>query len=291
MKTIHTILGDSKYIISLHFSAEGSRLISGGMGGHLKLWNSQTWEILKVVSGHEKSVNVMTLNGDEDRLATGSSDCDVCIWSFPEFKMLHRLRDRKQVVSAMTRSNAGKYFAIGSYAGRVSVWDFAGQLYGGFKAQAKNLSTVAFSLDDTNLLAGGLGGEITSWNLPVGDKLGAMEAHEVAVTFCRFLPGGNQILTLGYEGTLKLWDASNWTLVRSQTLDERRITGFRYDGKGRRALVLTHGKVSIFSLETWLFEDELAIESHVLQCGAFSPDGNSVLVASADGLMRVLALS
>ncbi len=290
MKLVHTILGDSNYIISLHFATKGSRLISGGMGGHLKLWDSRTWEILKEVSGHEKSVNVMTLNGDEDRLATGSSDCDVCIWSFPEFKMLHRLRDRKQVVSAMTRSNAGKHFAIGSYGGRASVWDFAGQLYSGFKAQAKNLSTAAFSPDDTHLLTGGLGGEITSWNLPGGNKTGAMEAHEIAVTFCRYLPDGKQILTLGYEGTLKLWDASNWSLVRSQELDAGRITGFRYDSRGRRALVLTHGKVRIFSLATWMFEDEMAIESHVLQCGAFTLDGRFVLVASADGLLRLLAL-
>ncbi len=290
MQVVHTIPGDSNYVISLCFAAGGTRLISGAMSGSLKLWDTRHWVVRKEGAGHEKSVNVMALNQAEDRLATGSSDCDVCIWSFPDFDLLHRLRDRKQVVSAMTVSHDGTCLAIGSYGGRVALWDFAGQPLCGFKAQPRHLAVVAFAPDDSSLLAGGLGGELTSWSLPEAVRTGSMDAHEIAVSACQYLSGAGPILTLGYEGTLKLWDSGSWVLVRSQQLCDERITGFRIDSAGRQALVLTRGRIRIFSLEDWSYVDECSVDSKVLPCGAFAPDGRSAVVASADGLLRILTL-
>ena len=290
MQVVHTIPGDSNYVISLCFAAGGTRLITGAMGGSLKLWDTRHWAVLQKVSGHGKSVNVMALNRTEDRLATGSSDCDVCIWSFPDFDLLHRLRDRKQVVSAMTASHDGACFAIGSYGGRVALWDFTGQPICGFKAQPKHLAVVTFAPDDASLLAGGLGGELTSWSLPQAARTGSMDTHEIAVSACRYLPDAGSILTLGYEGVLKLWDSDSWVLVRSQQLCDERITGFRIDSAGRQALVLTRGLIRVFSIEDWSYVDEGSVDSKVLPCGAFAPDGRSAVVASADGLLRILTL-
>jgi len=246
--------------------------------------------VLKEASGHAKSVNAMTLNRTEDTLATGSSDCDVCLWSFPDLDLLHRLRDRKQVVAAMTAAHDGTCFAVGSYGGRVAVWDFTGRPICGFQAQPRHLAVVAFAPDDASLLAGGLGGALTSWSLPEAVKIGSLEAHEIAVGVGRYLPGDGHMLTLGYEGALKLWDSDSWALIRRHQLDDERITGFRLDDAGRHALVLTHGLVSTFRLETWSYVDACTVDSHVLPCGAFAPDGRSVVVAAADGRLRILTL-
>ncbi len=290
MRVIHTLPGDSNYVVALRFAVGGTRLISGAMGGALTLWDTRHWTVRKAVSGHTKSVNVMALDQTGDRLATGSSDCDVCIWSLPDFARLHRLRDRKQVVSAMAASHAGTCFAIGSYGGRVAVWDFAGQPLCGFRAQARHLAMVAFAPDDSALLTGGLGGAWASWSLPDAVQTGSMAAHDVAVTFGQYLPDAGQILTLGYDGILKLWDMHNWALVRSQLLCDERITSFQLDATGTHALVLTPGLIRIFSLADWTYVDACAVDSKILPCGAFAPDGRSAVVAAADGRVRVLTL-
>ncbi len=290
MQVAHTLPGHSAYVVSLHFAAEGTRLIAGAMGGSLHLWDTRDWVVRHVASGHMKSVNAMALNRTGDRLATGGSDCDVCIWTFPDFDLLHRLRDRKQVVSALTASHNGTCFAIGSYGGRVALWDFAGQPICGFKAQARNLSVVAFAPGDASLWVGGLGGALADWSLPDAVKMGSREVHEIAISACQCLPDVGQLLTLGYGGTLKLWDSDNWTLIRSQPLCTDRITGFCVDAARKRALVLSRGRVRIFSLESWIYVDECAVNAKVLPCGAFAPDGRSAVVASADRTLHILAL-
>lgn len=291
MRIIRTIQGDSNYLMAARFTADGQWLVTAGMNGHLHLRAAPDWRRVRPVHGHGKSVNALVMNRAENRLATGSSDCRVFIWSFPEFELLHQMQDRKQVVSGLGAAHSGAHFAACAYGGRVALWDFQGNPVTDFKASARNLSAVAFAPDDSALLTGGLGGQLTLWSLPEGQAVGSIEAHDVALSYCRYLPEAGQVLTLGYDGFLKLWDPARWELVRATRLHDDRITGFSVDLERQRALVLTHGLIRLFDLAQWRVADELAVDSRVLPCGAFAPDGRTALAAAADGRIRILDLA
>lgn len=293
MREIHVLQGnaDASYGIALHFTADGSYLISAGMKGHLHVWSAQDWSHTRQIPGHAKSVNTLAMNRDGTRMATGSSDCRVCIWSFPACVLLHRLQDRKQVVAGMDVTHGGDAFAVCSYGGRVAAWNFEGEQLAGFKASHRNLGTVAFSPEDTVILTGGLGGQLSQWSYPEGRLQARIDVHETALGYVHYVPGTGQVMTLGYDGLLKLWDPATWGLLRTVSLHDARITGFRFDFARQRLLVLSQGLVRLFDLAHWTYVDELAIQANVLPCCAFAPDGRTAAVASADGKVRILELA
>ncbi len=291
MHVIHTLRGDGQYAMALRFSPDGQYLISAGMNGHLHLWATHDWSHVKQITGHWKSVNAVILDHDGARIATGSSDCTIRIWSFPEFKLLHEVQDRKKTVAGMAVAHKAHAFAACAYGGRVAVWDFAGAFQIGFRASDRNLAAVAFAPDDRSILTGGLGGALTRWSLPDGEPLGTIEAHAIALSRCAYLPDGDRVLTLGYDGFLKLWDARNWTLLQAARIHDDRITGAWFDLARQQVLVLSAGLVRLYALACWDYVDELALDAHVLPCGILSPDGTTVVIGSADARFHVIDLA
>ncbi len=290
MKLAHTMSGDGNYALILKFSQDSQYLVSAGMNSHLHLWSTQDWSHDKQITGHDKSVNALAFNIAGTRIASGSSDCMVRIWSFPEFELLHELQDRKRVVSGMTASSRQEVFAICSYGGRIAVWDFQGRSQAGFRASSKNLSAVDLSPDDDVMIAGGLGGQLIVRSWPEGQQLGEIQAHAIAISYCGYFPDRGRAMTLGYDGFIKIWDSTNWSLISSGLMHEERITGFFFDLTRERALILSRGLVRLIELSTLTCIDELAVDPYILPSGAISPDGKVAVIGSADARFFIVEI-
>jgi WD40 repeat protein len=278
------------YALAAEFSRDGTRLVTAGMNNDLTVWQTVNWNRETHINAHDKSVNALVLSLDGRILVTGSSDCTAAIRSFPGLEERHQVRDRKKVVSGLAISPDTNLFAICSYGGRVAAWDFDGQPAAGFKANQGNLTVVAFWADSTQILAGGLGGELTIWSFPGGEPLGVVPAHDIALSALKPNRANGQVWTLGYEGQLKVWDAAGWHLVRSAKLSDERIMGCRLDLERRRAVVLTAGRIRLFDLDNWTWLDAMEVDSNVLTCAAWSSDGTTIAVGSADRRLRILAV-
>lgn len=278
------------YTLAAVFSGDGDRLVTAGMNNDVSVWRTDGWSREVHVNGHEKSVNALLLSPDGRLLVTGSSDCTAAIRSFPDLEVLHRVRDRKKVVSGLAMSPNTDLFAMCSYGGRIAAWDLDGQSVAGFKASSRNLTVVAFWANSTQVLTGGLGGDLTIWSFPGGDTVGTVAAHDIALSALKPDYTHGQVWTLGYEGQLKLWDANGWRLMRSVELSDERIMGCSLDLRHRRAAVLTAGCIRLFDLDNWTSLDVIEVDSNVLTCAAWSPDGATLAVGSADRRLRILAV-
>ena len=278
------------YTLAAEFSGDGDRLVTAGMHNDVSVWLTDGWSREVHVDGHEKSVNALLRSSDDSLLVTGSSDCTAAIRSFPGLEVLHRVRDRKKVVSGLAMSPDADLFAMCSYGGRIAAWDLDGQSVAGFKASSRNLTALAFWANSTQVLTGGLGGDLTIWSFPDGDAVGTVSAHDIALSALKPDYVHRQVWTLGYEGQLKLWDANGWRLMRSIHLSDERIMGCRLNLGHRRAAVLTAGRIRLFNLEDWTWLDLIEVDSNVLTCAAWSPDGTTLAVGSADRRLRILAV-
>ena len=278
------------YALAAEFSRDGSRLVTAGMNNDLTVWQTADWSREAHIRAHDKSINALILSLDGRTLVTGSSDCTAAIRSFPGLEERHRVRDRKKVVAGLALSPDTDLFAMCSYGGRIAAWGLDGQLVAGFKAGRGNLTVVAFWEQSTQILTGGLGGELTVWSLPDGRLLGTVPAHDIALGALKTDDANRQVWTLGYEGQLKLWDAEGWRLVRGEPLSDERIMGCRLDLEHRRAAVLAAGRICLFDLDAWTWLDSVKVDSNVLTSAAWSPDGKTLAVGSADRRLRILAV-
>lgn len=277
----------SSYVLGLTFTGDSQILVSTGMDNVVKLWSVPDWRLVRTFQGHENSVNSFSLSPDETRLATGSSDNRVRLWSFPDGELLNTLQDRKKTVSSVQISPDGRWVAAGSYGGRAAVWTLDGELVVGIKASQKNLSAVAFSPDAMVLATSGLGPAIALWSLPTGEQITTLPTDDVAVGSLTFIDAGRRYLvSLGYEGTIRFWDAEDWEEARTIQPDDR-IRGLRFSPDRRTIALSMESKVQLRSVEDWDLKQELPVSTKVVNGMAFSPNGRWFAAGAADAKVRV----
>ncbi len=286
MKEIAEIAAHDSYVFGMQFTADSQTLISSGMDNTVKLWSVSGWSLAQSIDAHSHSVNSIALSPDERILVTGSSDKTVKLWSFPDLTLQHTVQDRKKVVSALCISRDGRWVCAGSYGGRVALWTLGGELVLGFKANEKNLSSVAISPDGGTLATSGLGDDIRLWSLPTSDPIGVLKGHRVAVGSLKFLDDGQTLISLGYEGTIRLWDTAEWREKKAISVDPS-VRSLVLSPDGKRALLSLESRVQVYHLSPWELEIEFPIPTKSIGGLAMSPDGAWLAIGSADRRIRV----
>jgi WD40 repeat protein len=105
------------------FSPDGQLLASGGedpLG--LKIWNTQSWELVRELPDSTGVVHSMTFHPKDSRvLAWGSTDGTVKVWNRAtnEIRPLH---GHTSWVESVAFSADGKWIASGSLDGTVKIW-------------------------------------------------------------------------------------------------------------------------------------------------------------------------
>jgi WD40 repeat protein len=290
MQQVDRFKAHDSYVLGLTYAQAGELLVSSGMDNRVNIWDTTDWSLLRSLQGHEKSVNSIDLDPDEKVLATGSSDQTVKLWSFPEGEIKHELRDRKQAVASVEISPDGEWVAAGSYGGRAMIWSLDGEEVVAIKASQKNLVAVAFSPDQSRLATGGLGDEIGLWSLPEGEHLGSLSGHSTAVMALSFLRGTGELLSYGYEGTLRFWDAQRGEETRTMQPKSPGARGFEISGDDDMLAVSVESGVEFWSLPELEFVHRVPVETKVINGMAFSPDGRYFAAGAADRRIRIWEL-
>jgi WD40 repeat protein len=273
------------------FSGDGQFLVSAGMDNVVHLWSVAGWSRLRTLGGHAHSVNAIALSSDGRTLASGSSDATVRLWTFPRGELQQTLQDRKRVVSDVVFSPDGEWVVAASYGGRVAVWTLEGEPVAGFAASTRNLTTVAFSPDGRTVAVGGLGSQVGLWSLPRGEPQGALEADPTAVLSLAFADRGRALISLGYEGSIRVWDAETWQEMQRVQVDAEGPRRLVLSGHEGHAAVCVAGQVQLWSTARWECQYVLDVGPKSVETAAFSPDGRWLAVGAADGRIRVWDLA
>src|SRR6202023_1520246 len=76
------------YVISVAFSPDGSRVLSGSADHTIKLWDVATGRLLRTFEGHADAVNSVRFSPDGIHAASGGSDGTTRIWSVATGELL-----------------------------------------------------------------------------------------------------------------------------------------------------------------------------------------------------------
>ncbi|KAF2403111.1 WD repeat-containing protein-like protein [Trichodelitschia bisporula] len=110
----------------LSFSNDGSKLATASADHLVLIYDTQTWEILHRLDGHEAGVCYLSWSPDDSKLLTSTKEpeCDARIWDANTGEILHHLTEFKQPVTATAWAPDGETFVIGTTdsAKALSVW-------------------------------------------------------------------------------------------------------------------------------------------------------------------------
>jgi WD40 repeat protein/serine/threonine protein kinase len=213
---IRTLVHDRQGEVNcVAYSPAGHLFASAGYDRTLKLWDSDTGELVATLQGHAGEVYSLAFSPAGRFLATGSKDHTIKLWDATTCEELRSFRGHTSSVAALDFSSDGRRLVsatgqeprLHSRPHELKVWDVAtGQELLALPTQpGGGVNSVVFSPDGRHILAAPFGGLVKVWDATTGEELRFGELP-IRGGVLAFSPDGERLATK-IDSSVKLWDA------------------------------------------------------------------------------------
>jgi WD40 repeat protein len=283
---LKTLRGHTRELMSVAFSPDGMRIVTGSVDGTAKVWEAASGkELLTLKGGHWITAVAFSPNGQ--RIVTSSADQTATVWGAASGEKLLTLRGHRAPVGAVAFSPDGQWIATGSADKTARVWEADnGKPVLTLIGNNDWVVSVAFSADGRRLVTRARNGTAKIWEVKSGKELFALEGNSGQVFFS---PDGRKLLTFGQSGEARMLDADSGKELLAFTThsgddfsmalspDGQRIVSGALDGLAR-LWDTTTDKPPLLTLKG---------HTSTIRSVAFSPDGLRIVTASLDGTAKV----
>jgi WD40 repeat protein/serine/threonine protein kinase len=281
--------GHAAGVRTLHYSADGKLLLSGGHDNTVRVWDVATHKPLKILRGHAGRVQACAFGPDHSWALSGSHDHLAKIWSLAGYEEVRVFQGRvlqghRDAILGAGFSPDGRRIVSASRDRSAKLWDSrTGKEIRQFKEGHEFLATkAAFFPDGKRLLSAAVDNTTRIWEVATGTQLLTLEGTgpAAAVALAR---DGRWVLTGSNDKTAKLWDAVTGHLVRKLEGHRSEVTAvaispdasWLFTGDAR-------GRCRLWQAETGALQWEAEGHSRNITAACFLPDSSTVLTASID---------
>ncbi|KZT74698.1 WD40 repeat-like protein [Daedalea quercina L-15889] len=218
-KTRYILSGHSRSISSIKFSADGSKLASAAADKSVKLWNTETGEILKTLEGHTEGISDIAWSPDGEFLASASDDKTIRIWCLQMMETVNVLKGHTNFVFCVNFSPKSNLLVSGGFDETVRIWDVArGRTLKTLPAHSDPVTAVTFNHDGTLIASCAMDGLIRIWDAESGQCLKTLADDDNPIcSHIKFTPNSRFILASTQDSTIRLWNTQTSKCVKTYT--------------------------------------------------------------------------
>ena len=284
-----TCYGHTDSVISVAFSPDGTRIVSGSHDNTIKIWDAKTGAEVITLKGHTAYVESVAFSPDGMRVASGSWDKKIKIWDAKTGAEVITLKGHSGVVKSVAFSPDGMRVASGSSDKTIKIWDAkTGDEMITLKGHTEFVLSVAFSPDGTRIVSGSFDDTIKIWDAKNGAEISTLKGHTGVVESVAFSPDGMRVASGSRDKKIKIWDAKTGAEVitlKGHTAYGESVA-FSPDGT-RIASGGSDNTIKIWDAKTG--DEMITLKGHTgMVAGvAFSPDGMRVASGSFDDTIKI----
>ena len=271
---------------TVEFSPVNASLVaSAGESNLIKLWNLKN-NTARTLRGHTDIVSAVAFSPNGNLLASVSDDRTIKLWNVHNSQNIATLREGTQFVT-VAFSPDGQLLATGGWM-HVKLWDVRRRVEIATLRHDKFVQAVAFSHDGQLLAVGDAresSGTVKVWDVESKQVVATLEKDMVVVRSVTFSPDDRYLASSHYNGEVKVWNVSDWELLRTIQRAGDYDIAFSPDGK----MIAGTGNESV---NLWRVEEQTKVAELPGPTGwmhpvDFSHDGAFLVVGTEDGFVRL----
>jgi WD40 repeat protein len=306
--------GHKGQVSTLALSADGKRLLSGGLDATIRVWSVETGKELHQVAGLKGSVWGLALSRD-GKLAyfsvgmniipnlTPATDFTIQVWDTEQDKIVRRLVGHTAEIKSIVLSPDGRTLISGGRDMTVRAWDVeSGKELLCFKGHTDAVRRVALTPDGQRVLSAGKDRTVRTWDIKSAKELSRFTGHSDEILGVAVTPDGRQALSVGADKVVRHWDIATGKELRGLRGHTTVLWSIGVSPRGRLAVSgggSAPGGDGLYVGANTDFEPRLGDlatgeEIHVLagptnttMSAVFAPDGRHLFTASSDGSIRM----
>jgi WD40 repeat protein len=219
-----------RQVFAMAFSHNGKILATGNLEGRTDLWDVRRRKWIDALTKQIRGVYGIAFSPDDSFLATASSDRTIYVQQLrPDGRPKsepRRLMGYAEEFYSVTFADRDR-LATGTGQGTVVLWSLAGRYrFGTMLRKASNTPAyVAFSHDT---LVSSSQDTVRFWNPAKAKPPMDVPAGQTGITALVAAPGGNSVITIGRDGSAKVWDGAARSSVA--TIKKASVAALSSDG-------------------------------------------------------------
>ncbi|MEZ6053389.1 MAG: WD40 repeat domain-containing protein [Planctomycetaceae bacterium] len=181
----------------------------------MRLWDTDTGELLRVLTGHSSDVNGVAFSPDGDVLATISDDHTIGLWNPDSGERAATLRGHRDMVTGLAYSPDGTILATGDADGVLKTWDAStGEVLNSISAHPGRINSVCVNSEGTQIATCGKDEFVRVWSLSTLENLFefASSKDQLHVQSVAYQPGTDRLFSLSRSGKIRAWNTETGQL-------------------------------------------------------------------------------
>lgn len=206
---IYTYKGHSEQILTVAWSSDGKRIVSGSRDTTVQVWDALTGKHAQVYRGHTNGVPAVAWSPDSKYVASASWDKTVQVWNASTAEPIFTYHGHSAQATSVTWSPDGKYIASGSSDKSVQIWNaLTGAVLFTYHGHTAGVTVVAWSPDGSRIASGSTDKSVQIRDAASGKLLFSYHGHTDEITGITWSPDSKYIASGSVDKSVQTWDAS-----------------------------------------------------------------------------------
>jgi WD40 repeat protein/serine/threonine protein kinase len=281
---LRTLLGHLDDVMSVAFSPDGQRIVTGSWDHTAKVWAADSGRELLTLKGHSAGSRSWAFSPDGQRIATGSKDQTAKVWDTASGRELLTLKGHSAGIGSVAFSPDGQRIVSGSSDQTAKVWNlFSGRELLTLKGHSNGIISVTFSPDGQRIVTGSGDNTAKEWEATSGRELLTLKGHSDSVLSASYSPDGQRIVTGSWDHTAKVWAADSGRELLTLKGHSAEIRSVTFSPDGQRIVTGSADETA----KVWdaaSGRELFTIKGHsdAVSSASYSPDGRWIVTGSAD---------